>query len=110
MAKKRTTSKGRRKTTSKKSSGLPVILAGGLSAFFIVGVIFLAIVIGLLFNYHFLMTDDGFKVVEKIHWGAKDTFADTRDWGLKEWIQHDEVGKALMNSEIDKAKKRWFEQ
>ncbi|MBN1574708.1 MAG: hypothetical protein JW984_16035 [Deltaproteobacteria bacterium] len=103
MAKKRNTSKGGR-----KSKG-PVLLLGGSVALLIVFAIFLAIFVGLLFNYHFLLTDDGFKVVEKIHWGVKDTFADTRDWGIKDWIQHDEVGKALLNSEVDRAKKKWFE-
>lgn len=108
MAKKRTTTKGRKKTTS-KSKGLPVLLAGGFIGLFIAVVIFFAIFIGVLFNYHFVMTDDGFRVVEKIHWGAKDTFADTRDWGPMDWLNHSEVGKALLNREVDKAKKSLFE-
>lgn len=109
MAKKRTTSKSRKKTSAKKNKALPAVILGGSVGLFVAFVVFLAILIGVLFNYHFLMTDDGFEVVKKIHWGAKDTFANTKDWGPIDWLEHDEVGRALVNREIDRAQKKWFE-
>jgi hypothetical protein len=105
VAKKRSSSKKRKKS----NKGLPALLLGGSVGLLVVFAVFLAIFFGLLFNYHFLVTDDGFQVVKKLHWGVRDTFADTRDWGFKDWVQHDEVGKALLNSEMDKAKKKWLE-
>jgi hypothetical protein len=53
-----------------------------------------------LFNYHFLMTEDGFVVVEKESWGVDATFADTRNWDFSDWLDHPEVAEALTKREI----------
>ncbi|MBN1883395.1 MAG: hypothetical protein JW885_14605 [Deltaproteobacteria bacterium] len=92
MAKKRSTKKkksSRKKKTDQKNI---VILVGAVVA----AVVFF----GVLFNYHFLMTDDGFVVVQKESWGPDATFADTRNWGLSDWLEHPEVTEALTKREI----------
>jgi len=93
MAKKRSTKKksSRKKKTNQKNT---VILVAAIVA----AVIFLAI----LFNYHFLMTDDGLVVVEKESWGPETTFANTRNWGLSDWAEHPEVFDALLEREIER--------
>lgn len=106
---KRTTKKKKKKTTSKKSKALPFILAGGSLGLLVAGIIIFSILIGVLFNFHFLMTKDGFKMVEKNHWGMNDTFADTRDWGFVDWANHPDVGQALLADELDKGMKKLFE-
>lgn len=106
-SKKKGTTK-KKKTTSKKSKALPFILTGGSLGLLVAGVIIFSILIGVLFNFHFLMTKDGFRVVEKNHWGMNDTFADTRDWSFVDWANHPDVGQALLADELDKGIKKLF--
>ena len=92
MAKKRSTKKKKsspRKTSTQKNT---TVLIGAV----VVAVILFAV----LFNYHFLMTEDGFVVVEKEAWGLDATFADTRNWGWSEWLEHPEVTEALTKREL----------
>ena len=63
----------------------------------VVAVVFFAV----LFNYHFLLTDDGFVAVEKESWGPETTFANTKNWDFNDWMKHPEVAEALAKREIE---------
>lgn len=93
MAKKRSTKKksSRKKKTQQKNTA---VLVGAIVA--------AAIFIAVLFNYHFLITDDGLVVVQKESWGPDATFANTRSWDFSDWAEHPEVVEALARREFKK--------
>jgi len=94
MAKKRSTKKKkstRKKKTNQKSTA---VLVGAIVA--------AAIFFAVLFNYHFLVTDDGLVVVQKESWGPDATFANTRSWDFSDWAEHPEVAEALAKREFKK--------
>ena len=63
------------------------------------------VVIAIVMNFHFVRTKNDFKVLKKAHWGAKDTFVDTRSWGPLDWLGHDDLLKAMVNETIDNLQK-----
>ena len=87
---KRSTPKRRKKSTLSKNN---TILAIAVAA----AVIFL----GILFNYHFVLTTDGLEVLKKDGWGPKDTFVDTRNWGPFDWLDHPDIVEALTKKKIN---------
>jgi hypothetical protein len=98
MAKKKTTAK--RKTTSKKRKKSLLSKKDQKSMIQLVAIVVgVLILIALLFNYHFVITKKGMRVVEKESWGAKDTFANTKNWGPLDWVEHEELLKALGKKE-----------
>ncbi len=89
MAKKSSSHKSR----TKRSLTLPVI------------VVVIIVLVAVAMNYHFVLTKNGFKVLQKAHWGPKDTLVDTRSWGPLDWIDHSDLLKAMVNNTIDNLQK-----
>jgi hypothetical protein len=82
------------KAKSKTNWTVPGIIALGLVIIFVI-----------VMNYHFIMTDNGFKMIKKVRWTTTDTFADTRDWGPIDWMKHGDLMKAMLGDTVDKLKK-----
>ncbi len=83
-----------RKGGTKRDLTLPVVVA-----------LVVVVLVGVAMNFHFVLTKNGFKVLKKAHWGAKDTFVDTRSWGPLDWIDHSDLLKAMVNDTIDNLQK-----
>jgi hypothetical protein len=86
----------KRSAPKRKRAGLVVPL---------VVIIVIAALAVIAMNYHFMITDDGPKVIKKIRWGTADTFVDTRDWGPIDWMKHHEVMDAMLSDTIDELQK-----
>ena len=64
------------------------IFLGGLAAGLII--------MGLSYEYHFVMSDDGFLFVPKSQASLKDVYVDIREWTISDWGDHPQVAKALI--------------
>jgi ABC-type sugar transport system permease subunit len=87
-----------RKSRSKRSFTLPAVV-----------VVVVIVLVAVAMNYHFVLTKNDFKVLTKAHWGAKDTFVNTRSWGPLDWIDHSDLLKAMVNDTIDNLQKEVVE-
>ncbi|OQY57625.1 MAG: hypothetical protein B6245_16165 [Desulfobacteraceae bacterium 4572_88] len=47
-----------------------------------------AVVAGILLNIHIIRLDEGFEVISKDQMTFRDTYADVRNWGLKDYMSH----------------------
>ena len=56
------------------------------------------LLIGLSYEYHFVMSDDGFLVIPKTQSALKNIYVDIRDWSLQDWGDHPDVARALIQN------------
>ena len=54
------------------------------------------LLMGLSYEYHFVMSDQGFLVIPKTQSALKNIYVDIRDWSLKDWGDHPDVARALI--------------
>lgn len=64
------------------------IFLGGISTGFLL--------MGLSYEYHFVMSDQGFLIVPKTQSALKNIYVDVREWSLKDWGDHSDVARALI--------------
>lgn len=54
------------------------------------------LLMGLSYEYHFVMSDQGFLIVPKTQSALKNIYVDIREWSLKDWGNHPDVARALI--------------
>lgn len=64
--------------------------------FFLGGILTGCLLVGLAYEYHFVMSDQGFLVVPKTQSALKNVYVDIRDWSLEDWGDHADVARALI--------------
>jgi len=50
----------------------------------------------LSYEYHFVMSEEGFLVVPKSQSSLSNVYVDIREWSLTDWGDHPEVARALI--------------
>jgi hypothetical protein len=63
---------------------------------FLSGLVAGLILMGTAYQYHFVLSDEGFVVISKPQPTLSDVYADIRDWSLNDWTEHSELAKALI--------------
>lgn len=63
---------------------------------FLGGILTGFLLMGLAYEYHFVRSDEGFLVVPKTQSALKNVYVDIRDWSLKDWGDHSDVARALI--------------
>jgi hypothetical protein len=61
---------------------------------------------GLSYEYHCVMSEEGFLIVPKSQSSLSDVYVDIREWSITDWGDHPEVARALIadgRSELVKA-------
>jgi hypothetical protein len=52
-----------------------------------------------LLHYHVLRTADGYELVPKLSTTFSDTYVDTRQFGVSDWMEHKELAQAVMKAD-----------
>lgn len=63
---------------------------------FLGGILTGFLLMGLSYEYHFVMSDEGFLIVPKTHSALKNIYVDIRAWSLEDWGKHPDVARALI--------------
>ncbi len=63
---------------------------------FLGGVLTGFLLMGLSYEYHFVMSDKGFLIVPKTQSALKNIYVDIRGWSLEDWGKHPDVARALI--------------
>jgi hypothetical protein len=63
---------------------------------FLGGILTGFVLLGLSYEYHFVMSDEGFLIVPKTQSALKNIYVDIRNWSLKDWGEHPDVARALI--------------
>ncbi|HUG18416.1 MAG TPA: hypothetical protein VMM56_05525 [Planctomycetaceae bacterium] len=63
---------------------------------FLSGLVAGLILMGTAYQYHFVLSDEGFVVISKPQATLSDVYADIRGWTLQDWTEHSELAKALI--------------
>ncbi|MDG2389115.1 MAG: hypothetical protein P8M30_07330 [Planctomycetaceae bacterium] len=54
------------------------------------------LLMGLSYEYHFVMSEEGFLIVPKSQSSLSKVYVDIRDWSITDWGDHPEVARALI--------------
>jgi len=63
---------------------------------FLAGMAFGLLLMALSYEYHFVMSDEGFLIVPKSESSLSNVYVDIRDWTLSDWGDHPEIARALI--------------
>ena len=63
---------------------------------FLGGILTGFLLMGASYEYHFVMSDEGFLIVPKTQSALKNVYVDIRGWSLQDWGQHPDVARALI--------------
>jgi hypothetical protein len=63
---------------------------------FLGGILTGFLLMGVSYEYHFVMSDEGFLIVPKTRSALKNIYVDIRGWSLQDWGKHPDVARALI--------------
>lgn len=67
---------------------------------FVVALLVLAAVLA-VGRYHIVISKSGLDLVAKQQWSLKDSYLDTRDWGLADFLRHPEISKHALGDQLE---------